>query len=707
MQQAFTVMKKILARNHVVRLYRTVYLLTLLGYGIFLQLKGSMDDYVGDAEAMMYMAVVGFGFFLYMGYEIGHQSHILSSRLQPGNSPVPLSEIPGGSLGCTAAALWHLLLSALASFVIALLVMQTMGNVGDPGYLSMDRMVASSNSACFLYYFLVPMTGGLMGMAISRLLENHRMIAFVVIGALILLPHGMMDYLVGIFSLGIPEDWGLDVYYWIKDWFVFSPYRIVQLWSHANQPGIDSVYGIPQETARWFQMLFWVFLSLAAILPTVTRSRKKKRIMPLAAGALALVMAVAFSGKGALATEDNRPVDTVWKTEDQFTEASRRAPGYKAGFTVESYDMELTMGHKLSAYVKMTVSTPEETREQYYFTLHENMHIVSLTDEMGRKIPHVRQGNLLCFDKEQLPDGGVLKLTYSGSLPVAYANDQATALPAWYPYYPKAGIAYNDLEHNNEPILNDELVSFTVRVNAPYMVACSLPGENNSFSGDARGISLMGSRTMTTVTHEDGMHYHKGEVLDDSWTRIFSQKMASDVDGANVRMGCDMNKPWLPALGEKYRNVFVIPDSWRSAKEEMPNVIFCGDHVWISEDYLIDADNFAVEYIRNCFHEDHRNSWLTDAFTNYILNLDRRGGPNIDNDPEYLIRQMENYFASNYYYSKDASMLMMYMSMDYVVENGGSGSLIKFAEYLSQPVNDKYVNEYHFMAELMKSVKNE
>jgi len=114
-----------------------------------------------------------------------------------------------------------------------------------------------------------------------------------------------------------------------------------------------------------------------------------------------------------------------------------------------------------------------------------------------------------------------------------------------------------------------------------------------------------------------------------------------------------------------------------------------------------------VEYIRNCFHEDHRNSWLTDAFTNYILNLDRRGGPNIDNDPEYLIRQMENYFASNYYYSKDASMLMMYMSMDYVVENGGSGSLIKFAEYLSQPVNDKYVNEYHFMAELMKSVKNE
>ena len=52
-------------------------------------------------------------------------------------------------------------------------------------------------------------------------------------------------------------------------------------------------------------------------------------------------------------------------------------------------------------------------------------------------------------------------------------------------------------------------------------------------------------------------------------------------------------------------------------------------------------------------------------------------------------------------------MLMMYMSMDYVVENGGSSSLMKFAEYLSQPVNDKYVNEYHFMAELMKSVKNE
>ena len=158
MQQAFTVMKKILARNHVVRLYRTVYLLTLLGYGIFLELKGSMDDYVGDAEAMMYMAVVGFGFFLYMGYEIGHLSYILSSRLQPGNSSVPLAEMRGGSLGCTAAALWHLLISAVASFVIALLVMQTMGNVdtpaGAPSYLSMERMVASSDKACFLYYFL-------------------------------------------------------------------------------------------------------------------------------------------------------------------------------------------------------------------------------------------------------------------------------------------------------------------------------------------------------------------------------------------------------------------------------------------------------------------------------------------------------------------------------------------------------------------------
>ena len=90
MQQAFTVMKKVLSRNRVVRVYRTVYLLTLMGYGIFLQLKGNPENYIADGEAMMYMAVIGYGFFMYMGYEIGYLSHILSSRLQPGHSPVPL-----------------------------------------------------------------------------------------------------------------------------------------------------------------------------------------------------------------------------------------------------------------------------------------------------------------------------------------------------------------------------------------------------------------------------------------------------------------------------------------------------------------------------------------------------------------------------------------------------------------------------------------
>ena len=208
---------------------------------------------------------------------------------------------------------------------------------------------------------------------------------------------------------------------------------------------------------------------------------------------------------------------------------------------------------------------------------------------------------------------------------------------------------------------------------------------------------------MTMEQTNQDIWFYKGEVIPRYWITVFLSNVSSDVEYANVHLIRDM-EAWLPTLHEAYQKIFVIPESWLQGIEDAPELLFCGDHIWISQSLLEDPERFTAAYVQSFFHEDHKDSWLAEAFTQYILGRQPwTGAVNTNQDHEVLIRKLENYYASNYYYSEEGTLQILYMALSHISADDEEG-MIKIAEYLSRPKDAQFGNEYVFVADVIKSL---
>lgn len=111
MRASFTAVRKILLRGRALGIPCLAYFALLLGYTIYQVLNYikfrpiNPALYLGSVEMTLYIALAGYAFFLYLGYELGVR--LRESQLQEAVRP-----LPGAACGYMGAAMLHMALLA-------------------------------------------------------------------------------------------------------------------------------------------------------------------------------------------------------------------------------------------------------------------------------------------------------------------------------------------------------------------------------------------------------------------------------------------------------------------------------------------------------------------------------------------------------------------------------------------------------------------
>lgn len=688
MRASFTAVRKILLRGRTLGIPCLAYFALLLGYAIYQVLNYikfrpiNPALYMSSAEQSLYVALAGYAFFLYLGYELGVR--LKESQLQEAVRP-----LPGAACGYMGAAMLHMALLAGAGMAV---VMAANGLLYHLEGLQDGALLAHQMAACVLYLFLTPMVGGWMGLALGRL-GVHRLAAYPLVMLLILLTTGYLDRFLRIPFERTKGYWAGFIPYWIKDWFTFTPYGM------ATRYYPDAVYGIPQEGARWCLALFWLGgLSLAVLAPLA--GRRGRRWIGGLCGALALAGAVAFAGHGLLMANDERPVGLISNHEDMIFQMEHPMEAEDAGFSIESCRMELDLYQKLKARVMLRLTPLDEERDGYVFTLHRYLTVSKIYDESGRTVPFTRRDNLLSIEREALEGRGGITLEYSGSLPVYYANDQAAALPAFFPYYPMAGsrpVQVNGMDNTQLP---GEATEFAVTVRAPYAISCNLPGEDGRFAGLSHGVTLMGSRLVRPQALS-GLTVVMGNTLDRHRAEATLDALGQAVEAVNRKLGQDR----LANPVEAYRLLFVYPEYFTHSRVD-DGYIDGGDHLLIDNYCLYTPDMFTVSYVMGNYHQENTDYWLGNVFAGFITGYEDRPALSMNDDTDYLLEKLEE-FGSQEYESgtMDTLRLTLYYALD-KLEAAGSDYLVQVYDRLCSPPQAEDRNEFAFIAELLKEAMN-
>jgi hypothetical protein len=159
----------------------------------------------------------------------------------------------------------------------------------------------------------------------------------------------------------------------------------------------------------------------------------------------------------------------------------------EAAFSIEEYDMSLTISNELHAEV--TVSLNTDQLDQYDFTLYHGYILTSVSTENGQ-IPFIREGDTISIRDIK----GVKKFTfqYHGKSPKYYANKQGITLPGYFAYYPKAGrLPIWDKDRYGYVInVPQEVSEYTVVVKSSLPIFTNLEDTGNVFHGRSNGLSI-------------------------------------------------------------------------------------------------------------------------------------------------------------------------------------------------------------------------
>ena len=546
-------------------------------------------------------------------------------------------------------------------------------------------------SVCFLYYFVTPMIGGLMGMALVKFWGSRRLLVYPVVLLLVVLSTSYLDQFLSTHFV-ITKTYGFTHgIYAIKDFLTFTPYGL------AERYGTDGIYGVPQEAARWLLAGLWTaVLGLICFLPVLLK--KKSRLwLGAVAGIVAVACLTGYCFKGTVQNLDNRPEGLIYDQQYYLYKAVKEDAG---GFTIQSYNMELTILQKLYARVAMQVSALDEGKDAYTFTLYHSMGISSLEDGQGRKIPFKRQGDIFSISKADMPADGRVTLCYSGSHLRFYSGDQAVVLPAYFPFYPMAGIhpiyQYYGIGGGYFTKMCEDLAHFEVKIKSGLTIYSNLAGSANTFSGDSQGLTLYGSKLIREYPVGGCTLYLPGMLLDTY--REFPSTIENTqvlLDTMNQRLG---NK--MPPFILQGKKIFILP-TYFSATSQSEDTLFMDDYLLLSLYSALSPETIAAQYLDSLFTAEHRYSVTALRYAYAIAN--GKAELAINNPPDRLVEMLDEWITPNE--SPDAPHpfdpnVILDSALTYLSKQNKENYMMRIYDYLTQ--NTTQEDEMIFIRDLIK-----
>ena len=188
------------------------------------------------------------------------------------------------------------------------------------------------------------------------------------------------------------------------------------------------------EFCRWVLVAFWSLLLFAALLWKYSAAKEHRlRFIAGLAGLLAIACGVrfAFRSNDYVLYKDNRSSSIV-NSEYQYRRDREVPPAVPANFTVEQYELDLSIRHNLKAEATLYLS--QSDLSLYQFTLYHGLNVHSVVDEMGEPLDFQRNGDFL--DVSSAKPIKAMTISYSGQTWKYFSNEQGIALPGYFPYYP-------------------------------------------------------------------------------------------------------------------------------------------------------------------------------------------------------------------------------------------------------------------------------
>lgn len=708
MRTSWKTVCRLLLRSFMLWIPLLLYLLVLTGYGIslirnYLEYHVLYPSYYLDSIPDIFrMVVVGYAVMLYVGYELGVK--IKESQLEE-----TARALPGGALKYQCAG------ALLLALVVVILALPALAYGVIMARLEGFRIVPvlwNQAIAWLLYFICTPLVGGWIGLALARLLGARRLLVYPIVVLLVLLTTVFLDqpiltaYMQKTFRVAAGYQDGAYltgvIPYQIKDWFIFTPYMGPGIGGAFL--GMDDMYGIPLESARLFLDLFWVAGIVLVVVVPLVRRRARWWIGGLC-GALALASAVVFADRGFIMNYDWRPVGLVDSMDDQMYSAYHPAEKAEKGFSIEGYQLELNLYHRLKAKATMELSPLEAGENEYVFTLHRYLRVSKAYDGTGRKVPFTREENLIHIDREAL-QGDTLTLEYVGSLSTYYANDQAVFLPAYMPYYPMAGIRPVMVDQTDYVAMPEKTAAFDVLVKAPYPIYSNLAGEGNHFTGESLGVTLSGS-PLTYQTEIAGLPVALGltKRIDKAETTMADLK--TGVERANQKMGweafADPTQAKLCA--------FVLPEYTPMGRTSMVGFVDCGDHIIMDGSCLYSSEWLTNAYLRSVFPQkemtqNYSDSFLRGIFAEHLSGFENRPGLSMSSKPEDVIPRLERIYEiaigeRDEQVDSATIEINMFYALEYL-ESVDQTYLTRIYEYLRTPYTEGMETEYIFVINLLK-----
>lgn len=336
--------------------------------------------------------------------------------------------------------------------------------------------------------------------------------------------------------------------------------------------------GIFPSIHRVFIICFWIFFFWGIYL-IIERKVEKKHWTIL----FGLFIAVGFL---LLPYSKHNPYVSIRDQFDEHFEMAEKKVNQteeENDFAVSDYDIELIPGLALNAKVTVTLNKEmiSPNKEQFVFTLLENLHIKSVRDEWGHKLTYNREEDHITVN---LPiNSDKIIFFYSGTLAPFYADISGVYLPGKIAYYPIPGkhpvYVYGRGDNNVNIYMNQiwqENTHFKVKVYSLQKVYCSLSEiGKNQFEGDSDSFFLVSglveedicdsTRIIMPALSEFAMEENRVEKESEimkQYNEVLSEKGWDGLEGKTVFVSGFLNMTEIYNISQDYIEIpWLYPDN--------------------------------------------------------------------------------------------------------------------------------------------------
>ena len=432
--------------------------------------------YLGDS---LKLAIVAFVFFMFSAYEL-----VAAARTRHCEEVIDCTRRGRVAFEMACVAACALIAAAYTVLlIVANAAIYLMLEIRRPAYLA--HIVVN----LIFNVYLQSLLGIVFGVCLALL--KRRLGAYLAMLALAVLASPLKGLITGPVYDGLRSN-GIFV---LTDLFAFYP--------PCLELAPIAAFGYSLLPYRWFLLLFWICLLLACLFWATGRRRRRDYLPAL----LSTVLAVAFL---IVYFAPHSKVDCAW---DDPRGASRADMDYYEAqpqddepidFSVLAYALDFDVGLELGARATLTLS--DASRPRYGFTLYHGYRVARLEDARGRPIDFERDRDYLRVENRDAYDMSRVTFHYAGSSPRYFSNVQGVFLPAFFPYYPRAGVQtiYGVNSMDFVPIAGEPVCDYTLQLSGPGQHVCNLEALGRGrYAGRSDGLSILGG--MYDVDEVDGV----------------------------------------------------------------------------------------------------------------------------------------------------------------------------------------------------------